>query len=76
MYKLEITISGTCSGLMIPDIIISVKISTSEVFDVKRRSFTKEFKHGAACLVVEQGYTYPEACHSLDLTPTALRCWV
>ncbi len=42
----------------------------------KRRSFTTEFKHEAACLVVDQGYTYPEACRSLDLAPTALRCWV
>lgn len=41
-----------------------------------RRSYTTEFKHEAACLIVDQGYTYPEACRSLDLSPSALRGWV
>ena len=41
-----------------------------------RRNFTTEFKHEAACLIIDQGYSYPEACRSLDLTPTALRNWV
>ena len=41
-----------------------------------RRSYTTDFKHEAACLILDQGYTYPEACHSLDLTPSALRGWV
>ena len=41
-----------------------------------RRSYTTEFKHEAACLILDQGYTYPEACRSLDLTPTSLRGWV
>jgi len=41
-----------------------------------RRNYTTEFKHEAACLVLDQGYSYTEACRSLDLTPTALRSWV
>lgn len=41
-----------------------------------RRSYTTEFKQEAACLIVDQGYTYPEACRSLDITPSALRRWV
>jgi len=41
-----------------------------------RRNFTTEFKHEAACLIIDQGYSYPEACRSLDLTPSALRNWV
>ena len=42
----------------------------------QRRSFTSEFKHEAAYLIVDQGYTYRQACESLDLSPTALRRWV
>lgn len=42
----------------------------------KRRSFTTEFKHEAASLVVDQGYTNAEACRSLDLSESALRHWV
>ncbi len=42
----------------------------------QRRKFTPEFKLEAACLVVDQGYTYKQACESLDLTETALRGWV
>jgi len=41
-----------------------------------RRIFTTEFKYEAACLVLDQGYSYTEACRSLDLTATALRNWV
>ncbi len=41
-----------------------------------RRKFTTEFKHEAACLVIDQGYSHAEACRSLDLTSTALRSWV
>lgn len=32
----------------------------------KRRSFTREFKLEAASLVLDQGYSIPEACRSLD----------
>ena len=41
-----------------------------------RRSFTTEFKHEAACLVLDQGYSIPEASRSLDVGETALRRWV
>ena len=42
----------------------------------QRRSFSIEFKHEAACLVLEQGYSVLEACRSLDVSETALRRWV
>ncbi len=42
----------------------------------QRRIFTPEFKREAACLILDQGYTYRQACESLDLTATALRRWV
>ena len=42
----------------------------------QRRSFSTEFKHEAACLVLDQGYSIPEACRSLDLGETALRRWI
>ena len=42
----------------------------------QRRKFTPEFKLEAASLVIDQGYTYKQACDSLDLTETALRGWV
>ena len=42
----------------------------------QRRSFSIEFKHEAACLVLDQGYSVPEASRSLDVGETALRRWV
>ena len=42
----------------------------------KRRTFSKEFKLEAACLVLDKGYSIQEACHSLDIGETALRRWV
>ncbi len=42
----------------------------------KRRSFTREFKLEAASLVLDQGYSIPEACRSLDVSETPLRNWV
>ena len=42
----------------------------------QRRSFTTEFKQEAACLVLDQGYSIPEASRSLDIGETALRRWV
>ena len=42
----------------------------------QRRSFATEFKHEAACLVLDQGFSIPEACRSLDPGETALRNWV
>ena len=41
-----------------------------------RRSFSTEFKHDAAALVLDQGYSYADACRSLDVGETALRRWV
>ena len=40
----------------------------------KRRTFSKEFKLEAACLVLDKGYSIQEACHSLDIG--GLRRWV
>ncbi|BDY05184.1 hypothetical protein F0521_23070 [Ferrimonas sp. YFM] len=42
----------------------------------KRRSFTAEFKLEAACLVLDQGYSVPEASRSLDVGETVIRNWV
>lgn len=41
-----------------------------------RRTFTTEFKHEAACLVLDQGYSYTEAARSLSICSTAIRTWV
>lgn len=41
-----------------------------------RRSFTKEFKHEAASLVVGQGYSMAEACRAMGVGSTAMRRWV
>ena len=41
-----------------------------------RRSFPPEFKHDAACLVLDQGYTIIEACEAVDVGETAMRRWV
>ena len=42
----------------------------------QRRSFSVEFKHEAAALVVDQGYSVAEACKSMGVGETALRRWV
>ena len=41
-----------------------------------RRSYSTQFKHEAAGLVLDQGYSVAEACRSLDVGETALRRWV
>ncbi|PPA27874.1 IS3 family transposase [Aeromonas jandaei] len=41
-----------------------------------RRPFTAEFKLEAASLVLDQGYSVPEASRSLDVGETVLRRWV
>jgi transposase len=41
-----------------------------------RRHFSAEFKLEAASLVLDQGYSVPEACASLNVGDTALRRWV
>lgn len=42
----------------------------------KRRTFSPEFKREAADLVLQQSYSYPQACEALGIGETALRRWV
>ncbi|WIO74194.1 IS3 family transposase [Porticoccaceae bacterium LTM1] len=42
----------------------------------QRRSFSTEFKRESASLVLDQGYSIPEASRSLDVGQSALRRWV
>jgi transposase len=42
----------------------------------QRRSFTTEFKHETACLVLDQGYSIPEASRAIDVGETTIRRWV
>lgn len=42
----------------------------------QRRSFSPEFKRESASLVLDEGYSVPEASRSLDVGQTALRLWV
>ena len=42
----------------------------------KRRSFSPEFKQEAASLVLDQGYTIPQASVSLGIGESAVRRWV
>ncbi len=42
----------------------------------QRRISTSEFKHEAACLTLDQGYAYRQACEFLVITATALWNWV
>ena len=42
----------------------------------KRRSFSPEFKQEAASLVLDQGYTVPQASLSLGVGESAIRRWV
>ncbi|MFO3131193.1 transposase, partial [Legionella pneumophila serogroup 1] len=41
-----------------------------------RRKYTKEFKLGAISLVIEQGYTCPEAARSLGINSNILSRWI
>lgn len=41
----------------------------------KRRTFSPEFKREAASLVLDQDYSYPQACESLNVGESALRRW-
>lgn len=43
---------------------------------MSRRQFSVEFKHEAACLVLDQGYTVKEASEAVNVGETALRRWV
>ena len=42
---------------------------------IKRSVFSPEFKREAASLILEQNYSYPQACESLGVGETALRRW-
>jgi len=42
----------------------------------QRRTLSAEFKIDAAILVLNQGYSIPEAANSMDVGETALRRWV
>ncbi len=42
----------------------------------KRRTFSPEFKQEAASLVLDQGYSFAQACTSLGMGESALRRWV
>ncbi len=41
-----------------------------------RKQFTKEFKEGAARLVIEQGRTIADAAQSLGISPWTMSRWV
>lgn len=43
---------------------------------MSRRSFSTEFKVESASLVLDQGYTIPEACRAMGVGETAMRRWV
>lgn len=42
----------------------------------QRRSFSQEFKHDSASLVVDQGYSMAEASRAVDVHENTLRKWV
>ena len=42
----------------------------------KRRTYSPEYKREAASLILDQNYSYSQACESLDIGETALRRWV
>ncbi len=42
----------------------------------ERKHFTKEFKEGAARLVIEQGRTISDAAQSLGISPWTLSRWI
>jgi transposase len=41
-----------------------------------RRSFSIDFRRETASLVLDQGYTVPQACKAVGVGPTAVRRWV
>jgi transposase len=41
-----------------------------------RRTFSIEFKHETACLVLDQDYSVREACDAVGVGETAVRRWV
>lgn len=51
-------------------------LATERCLMKQRRTFSTEFKHDAAVLVLDQGYTYSAACRAVGVGPSALRRWV
>jgi len=49
---------------------------SNEVFILKRRSFTTEFKQEAASLVVDQRYTITKASEAMGVSTSVMRRWV
>ena len=43
---------------------------------MSRRTFSIEFKHETACLVLDQGYTIQQASEAVGVGATAIRRWV
>jgi transposase len=41
----------------------------------QRRSFSTEFKHDAASLILDQGYSFAEASRAVDVHENTLRNW-
>jgi putative transposase len=41
-----------------------------------RKSYSRELRFKAARMVLDEGQSVPDVCVSLDIGPTALRCWV
>lgn len=42
----------------------------------ERKTYSREFKHEAASLVLDQDLSVQAVCESMDVGPTALRRWV
>jgi transposase len=42
----------------------------------KRRTYSPEYKREAASLILDQSYSYSQACEFIDIGETALRRWV
>jgi len=63
---------------MIPDTNQGGNIAVlSEVSDDQKTTFfSPEFKQEAASLVLDQGYSFAQACTSLGMGESALRRWV
>lgn len=48
----------------------------TKVSSMKRRTFTTEFRHEAAALVLDQGYTQAQACEAMSVGASAMRRWI
>ncbi len=43
---------------------------------MKKKPYSREFKRDSAALVLDQDYTYQEACTAVGIGNTAMRRWV